>query len=315
MLLPEDRYQFSSKKRRSFSVKKLLLIVVVAAIAGGVLFFVYQKGVFDQSESTDLTTNALYELWESRQYSGLISRCEDVLQNNPMDAEALVFSGFSYFYEGVAKYSLEEKIDYFNEAVRKLRKAELIENRPYPGGIKYILGKTYYHKGRFYMDQAIEYLEASIEAGYIGNDTHEYLGLAYSALEKYERGIDHFLKAAEKNPSDILFLTIAQTYYKMHDMDAAEEYLLRAINKTEDLTIEEKARFLLGQIFIEKDELLKAEDQYKAILEDNPESADAHFHLGEIYEEMGDTIKARAEWRKTLRIDSSHYGARLKYYD
>jgi hypothetical protein len=29
---------------------------------------------------------------------------------------------------------------------------------------------------------------------------------------------------------------------------------------------------------------------------------------------MSDLVRARAEWRKTLVIDPSHYGARLRYY-
>jgi tetratricopeptide (TPR) repeat protein len=109
-------------------------------------------------------------------------------------------------------------------------------------------------------------------------------------------------------------LTLAQTYYKLSRIPEAEEYLIRTINRTEDVSIEEKSRFLLGQIYIDKEDYLKAENQYNMILEKDPRSADAHFQLGEIYAELGDSIRARSEWRKALQIDPSHYGARLRYY-
>ncbi len=293
----------------------ILLISLIIIVAGGVFFFLTQFNLLEKINVKTIDENQiLYELWETRQYTAIIDRCHSVLNENPLHAEALVLSGFSYFYEGVAQYSLEDKLTFFNNAVINLRKAELIEEHPFPGGTKYVLGKTYYHKGPFYMDLAIKYLEDSIQIGYIGDDTYEYLGLAYSELEKYEKSIEYFLQAAEKNPSDILFLTLAQTYYKMDDMTLAEEYLIRSINKTDDVTIEEKSRFLLGRIYLDREEYLKAENQYLDVLENNPNSADAHFNLGKIYEKMGDEIKARAEWRKALLIDPTHYGARLKYY-
>ena len=70
----------------------------------------------------------------------------------------------------------------------------------------------------------------------------------------------------------------------------------------------------LGEIYLERKDYLKAEDQYKNILKINTKSANAHFYLGEIYAKLDNIIKARAEWRKALIIDPSHYGAKLRYY-
>jgi Tfp pilus assembly protein PilF len=70
----------------------------------------------------------------------------------------------------------------------------------------------------------------------------------------------------------------------------------------------------LGNIFLEKEEYLKAEIEYRKILEKNDKAADAHYYLGDIYDKMGDSAKSRYEWRKCLEIDSYHYGAKLKLY-
>ena len=158
-------------------------------------------------------------------------------------------------------------------------------------------------------------MQNALELGYSAEDIHEYLGLAYSEIEQYDQAIDFFLKAAEEKESPLLFLTIAQTYYKLNNRKLAEEFLLRTINSTKDLALEEKCRYLLAQIYIDTDDKIKAIAQYNTILEKNPQAADAHYQLGVIYNSMNDTIKARAEWRKTLQIDPSHYGARYHYYN
>ncbi len=77
---------------------------------------------------------------------------------------------------------------------------------------------------------------------------------------------------------------------------------------------QKRARFLLGEIYFDKGDLFKAEEQYAAIVAADSRSADAHFFLGEVYAKMNDPVKARAEWRTALIIDPSHYGARLRYY-
>lgn len=315
MLIPENRYRSAYRRYQKNTGKgKIILIALCVLAAASVAFFLFRKTIFVAKEPETNPLTIINEYWKSQKYAEIITSCESYLSDHPMDAYVLAVNGFAQFYEGIAQYSLEDRLGYFDKAVYLLRKAELIDSRPFVGEIKYILGKAYYHKGKFYKDEAVRFLEASLAADYRGEDSYEYLALAYSDLEMPERSLDYFLKAAETNPSDLLFLTIGQNYYKVGKTTEAEEYLLRTINRTKDAALEEKSRFLLGKIYLEKKEVLKAEAQYKQIIELNPESADAHYYIGEIFESMNDTIKARAEWRKTLQIDPSHYGARLKYY-
>jgi tetratricopeptide (TPR) repeat protein len=126
--------------------------------------------------------------------------------------------------------------------------------------------------------------------------------------------MENFLLALKDDPSDLLLLTIGQTYYQMKRTSDAVDYLLRTLNKTEDKDIEERARFLLGGIYLDGGELFRAEEQFAAIARIDTRSADAHYNLGEVYAKMNDPVKARAEWRNALIIDPSHYGAKLRYY-
>ncbi len=324
MQLPESRYQFSVKKERHSGRWKPLLIVTVLCIVTAALIYFFllddrnEPKVVEPENKAEASEQeqspVLEELWEQKEFSKVNRVCEEKLLEDPLNPRYLALNGFAYFYRGSSLYTLEDQIPQYDKAVVNLRKVLTLQSPPMEGQIHYVLGKTYYHKGRFYIDLAIKHLEESIELGYKGNDTNRYLGLAYSELGNYETGVEYFLAAAENNQDPILYMTIGQSYYKMKKTDKALDFLMRAVHSTEDKAIEQKSRFLLGNIYIEENELSKAEDQYKKVLSLNPESADAHYYLGEIYAKMDNQVKARAEWRKVLSIDPSHYGALLKLY-
>ncbi len=256
----------------------------------------------------------LNELWSNRLYDEIIIRCNEALQNNPVDYFALVYKGFSYFYKSASEISLEDKIPNIEEAIVCLRRARLREDEAWRSETAYVLGKAYYHKGKYYYDLAIEYLTQALSAGYEGVDIYDYLGLSYNQLGMIEQGLEYFIKAVEIHPTDLLLLTVGQNYFELKRTAEAEEYLIRAINKTDDPAVTKKSRFLLGQLYFENKDFFKAENEYQQILKIDPRSADAHFYLGEIYQSMNDSVKARAEWRKTLIIDPEYYGAKLRYY-
>ncbi len=323
MQLPESRYQFSAKREeRTGKLKLFLIITVLCVIVASVVYVVFFRGGKTSKEVSQERTEvsekaeeaSLEELWKQKEFSKVNRICEEKLTEDPLNSQYLALNGFAYFYRGTSLYTLEDQIPQYDKAVKNLRKALVSSSPPMEGQIHYVLGKTYYHKGRFYIDLAITHLERANELGYDGVDINRYLGLAYSELGEHESGVEYFLKAAESNPDPILYMTIGQSYYKLKKIDKALDFLMRAVHSTEDNAIEQKSRFLLGNIYIEENELSKAEDQYKKVLSLNPESADAHYYLGEVYAKMDNQVKARAEWRKVLSIDPSHYGALLKLY-
>ncbi len=253
------------------------------------------------------------ELWNNRLYDEVIARADQTLQEDPLEISALVYRGFAYFYKAVAEVNLEDRLPFLEQSVITLRRALLVDN-PWQAETDYVLGKAYYHKGKYYYDLAVRYLEKALAAGFQSEDIYDYLGLACTQLDQVERGLSYFQVALQNHPTDMLLLMIGQSYLQLKDSGQAEEYLIRALNKTEDPAVEKKSRFLLGQLYFQSGQYLKAKEEYNRILELDSGSADAHFYLGEIYLKMNDPVRARAEWRKTLVLDPSHYGARLRYY-
>ena len=53
----------------------------------------------------------------------------------------------------------------------------------------------------------------------------------------------------------------------------------------------------------------EAKKEFEQILQKSENYVDAYYGLGIIYEKQGDMIKARSEWRKALKVQSTHSGA------
>ena len=305
-------YSYKSSRKR----RKVILISGVAGAVGLILIFflvifprLRRGNVALQTETGDI-----YELWEAAMYDKVISISRDHLSSHPLDSEYLTLYGFASYYNAYYEKALEDKINLLDESIFSLRRAKLSGASPYKVQIDYILGQAYYHKGKYFYDLAVRYIESSLDLGYVGSNAYEYLGLAYGGLGDTKKELEAFLKAVKINESDRILLSVGKAYFKRNTFDLAEEYLLRALNKADDADIKKECHFRLADIYIQSEDYLKAETQYKAVIELDGRSAIAHFQLGEIYYKMQDIVKARSEWREAVNIDPNHRGARLRLY-
>ena len=306
-----DYYRTGQRRRRA----RFVLIPVIVLAAAGVVVVTFTLHIPSRlfGGNGRPAPGRLTDLFRAQRYDDVIAAADGILDGDPLNANALTFRGFASFYKAVSADQQEEKSPLLDQAIVSLRRARLA-GTPYAGETDYVLAKAYFNKGKYYYDLSIASMESSLARGYVQKDSHEYIGQAWNELGDNDKAIAEFLTALKDDSGDFLLLTIGQTYYQMKRYSDAVDYLLRTLNKTDDKAIEEKARFWLGDIYLGTDELFKAEEQYAAIVKDDPQSADAHFDLGEVYAKMNDPVKARSEWRQALIIDPTHYGARLRYY-
>ncbi|MBN1697824.1 MAG: tetratricopeptide repeat protein [Spirochaetales bacterium] len=308
-----DRYSYSGnykRKRKKWKIAVFLLLFILCA--AGVVFFLIPALDIPVLVSFSNVYKNMKELWNNKSYEEIISLCDEHLLKKPMDPLLLTYRGFSFFYK--AKNENDEKDTLLDKTIFNLRKARLRPVTGFQGEIEYILGLTYFLKGKYYYDLSIKSMENSLASGYKGLDSYRCLGLAYGGLGETEKELDYFLEALQEEETDYSLLSVGEACMKNNQNAKAEEYLLRALNKTEDINIEQQCRFHLGEIYMANEDYLKAEQQYLRILEVNNRSANAHFYLGVIYDKLNDRIKARAQWRETLRIDPSHYQAKRHLY-
>ncbi|MBR0476494.1 MAG: tetratricopeptide repeat protein, partial [Treponema sp.] len=263
---------------------------------------------------------ALYDNWEKYDYQRVYEISTAILADKPLNTTARIFHGYSSFFLAVSQTDNSVTENYLKDAQKSLRIALQNADEDKRGQLEYMLGRTYYYKDtssnyQYYADLAIKYLLLAQEHGYSSDDIAECLGLSYAALGETQKSIEAFGEALLVRESDTLLLAIAEQYYKIGNMANAKAYLFRVrdLTKNEDLIL--RTSFLLGEIFVEENDLEAAEKEFRSILQKNENSADAHYGLGVLYEKQGDNAKARAQWRRVLRIQPNHEGALKKMSD
>ncbi len=306
------RFSGRPSKPLPFLVRVSLLFVAVVGLALGIFWAISH---FLRQGSSSPSQVSVLELWNNGAYDDILTNSKEELKKNPLEAGMLIFSGFANFHKGVAEDTIEKKLPLINQTVIDLRKALLLNNVPLQPEIHYILGKAYFHKGKYYADLAIFHLLKAQELGYTASDMNEYLGLSYSLVARFSEASTYFLKAVQSSPSDLLFWTLGQTYFQMQRYDDAVKYLRLSIAKTKSKPLEQRCRFLLGEIFTKTKQYDLAQAEYQTILNKNSNSADAHFYLGEIALAQGNKDLARTEWRRAFKIDPLHFNANQRLFN
>lgn len=258
----------------------------------------------------------ILDAWKQGDMASTLEMTRASLESLPLDPFYLSFDGISAYYASSEKPESDEKQSLLDEAVFSLRKAMASGGKlPVKAQVEYVLGKAYFQKGQPWFDLAAKYLEKAKIDGYEGKDTEQYLGLSFAGMQNHEEAVKHFENALKQDSSDILMLSAAISYKEIGNLEKAGEMLSNAVASSTDAVVAQKARFMLGEMAMQRGELSKAQALYQSIIDTDPRSAEAWYRLGLISEALKDPIKARAEWRKATSIDPNHIEARKKLAD
>ena len=305
------------RQKNKFVIRICIYVSIVVAITAlCVLAYRFINSKIHNSNSIA----ALEDNWAKYDYQKVYEISTAILADKPLNTTARMFHGYSSFFLAVSQTDNSVTEAYLKDALKSLRIALQKSGPENKGQLEYMLGRCYFYKDissnyQYYADLAIKYLLLAQEDGYDSDDIAECLGLSYAALGETQKSIEAFGEALLVRESDTLLLSIAEQYYKIGNMANAKAYLFRVrdLTKNEDLIL--RTSFLLGEFFVEENELEDAEKEFRSILQKNENSADAHYGLGVLYEKQGDNAKARAQWRRVLRIQPNHEGALKKMSD
>ena len=311
-----DENTGSSVKRRNRRLRrffKVLGIILSVILIFAVLVFCIYKLRNRNSELDDIRS-----AWSEYDYQKVYELGRFYLQDHPYNNTALTYYSYASFFLSQAQTDTQQAQLYLDEAINNLRVALYSASYELKPQLQYMLGRAYFYKNtittHYYSDLAVKYLLLAKENGYEADDIPEYLGLSYAALGMTFESISAFTEALLVRESDSLLLSIAEQYYNAKEYKAAEQYLFRIVNNSENDEMILKSQILLGTIYIEEGNYDSALKEFENVLEKNKNSADAHYGIGVVYEKQGDMVAARAEWRKTLKIQVNHEGALKKMY-
>ena len=308
MIYSSERNRPSAERspRRIPGNAVFVLLAVIVTISGGSLFLFGDRSLPTIGNEEDFDAEFIEDLWNAQQFERILEITEPHLDREPFDAAALVFDGLASYFLSVEVQTAGEASALIDRSVTRLRRALALPDTPHRREAEYTLGLAYFERGDYYHDLVVDHLERSIA---LGKDTplvHEYLGIAYRNLGELEQSIQHFRAAVEKEPRDITYLTLAETYRERQQSEEAEEYLNRVISGSDEPRLVHEARLLLGRIYLEHEQYEDAYRQFNEVLDEDPNSADAQFYLGEYYYHTDDSVRARSYWRSAVNLDSGH---------
>ena len=298
------RHIYILKRIRTFGIVFFSIAVVIFSV-----FIISHLKNSSKNEKKELS-----RIWNDGNYEQAYIISKASLQEKPVDYFLLTINGFSAYQMGIAQINSQNTLSFINECIFSLRKALLHREAAKDGRVFYVLGKAYGYKGSEYADLAVKYLEMANSLSYKAYDIPEYLGLAYAAYGDYRSSVEAFTQAfvSGKQPSDNLLLSISRSYIEMEEYNMALGYLNRCIDFSADSKSVILSRFMLAEIYRNKNDYDSAEKQYISIINDSGENAEVHYQLGELYNLRGDTTRARSEWRTAYRQDPAHAKARAR---
>ncbi len=293
--------------------KRMVRVAAFAAVAVAVgvgAFIPLRTGIihFVRRDNPD---QALAK-WEQKDWKGCYDDAGDVLASRPLDPYWLTLRGFSAYQLASDQVASDQASALLEDSVFSLRKALIVGSGKMEARIRYVLGKAYFQRGRYYADSAIQELSKARDLGFEASDLDEHLGLAAAELGEYRDSIVYLSRSLTSSPSDLLLLAIARSYSELDEYGSAEAYYRRCIEATKDFDIEVGARISLSATLRALNRLDDAEAVLKPVLDANAENVDALFEMGELFAKKGDAVRARAEWRKIVRIDPANSRARAR---
>lgn len=112
----------------------------------------------------------------------------------------------------------------------------------------------------------------------------------------------------EKDPNSRLFLPLAEEYRKTGMLDEAISVILSGLERQPGYT---SARVALGRIYLEKNMIEEARDEFEKVVSVIPDNLFSHKKLAEIYRERGETQNAVEEYRKVIQLNPLDEDAKM----
>jgi tetratricopeptide (TPR) repeat protein len=305
MMYSQRRTAGGNKRKRA--IRLLAVGLGIAAVVGAVAAVLDATNVLPlgiEPRDTELVA-----LWNEARYDEVIRTAAGILEENPLDGEALTFSGFAHFYAGVELVQRAEQLDYLDRSIVMLRKALHVPRAPLAAERDYVLAKAYYHKGDEYVDLSVRYMERSLEKGFDAVDSRTYLGLGYARLGVHDESAAWLERAIERAPADevdAVRMKAAEAYVSLGDYESARERLTEAIASLDDEFLVLMARNQLASVLILDGRHAEAETVLDRTIQQFPQSADAYYYLGVVYDQTDRDVQARDLWRTAREIDPNH---------
>ncbi|QMU99462.1 hypothetical protein F0310_03540 [Borrelia sp. A-FGy1] len=299
-------------------VRYIFCLIVVLLLFFFIFYILsYFKAFSNSYLKAGPTEVNLLVLWENKEYKEIIDYAENDLKVNKFDFNLNLLLGFSYFYYSLMLNDSSLKTHFLDNSIERLRFLMAVNDDIPMSSLYYILGKAYSHKGEYYSELSVKYLNKALYSNNfdfmsIKEDIFEYLGYSYQLLKDYKSSLKFFMKAYKENKSDLVLWSLAYINYKIGDIDKSIEYISKFIkdesksfvNERKDDNLMQKVYLLYGDIYLDQGAYDDAFIYYDKVLKINSLNPNVYVKIGDIYRKRDkDYPKARKYWREALSIN------------
>jgi hypothetical protein len=112
MITPENRTKFlrKSRLRKNILVFAVIAGVLIAIIGGVVIYLKYFPQNVISNVKVSVGENDIKESWAAQEYVKVIEFSDRMLASDPYDFKALLYRGFSYFYNGLSQNTRRRRL-------------------------------------------------------------------------------------------------------------------------------------------------------------------------------------------------------------
>lgn len=246
--------------------------------------------------------------------------CQEILQENPGNVEALNLLGLSRqagkeydlsipCFEKIVLLSPDKALGYFNlansyHALQKLDEANL--NYQMAAGRDSNDDRIYNNWGivlrdKGALDQAITRFQKAIQLNPDNANAYHNLGNVLADLGRLEGAIRCFRKAVAINPSNVAhYKCLGNALREKGEIDESLELLLQALDRFPD---DPETLYSLGAVLKIKGRLDEAVVCYEKAIKLNPGLPQTYYNLGNVFKEKGPLEAAKEQFHKAIQLD------------
>ncbi|MBN2737667.1 MAG: tetratricopeptide repeat protein [Spirochaetales bacterium] len=195
---------------------------------------------------------------------------------------------------------LWEEQGLYTESLKELHAC--LKKNPQDTEILYQIAEVYSDKGQ--ITKAIKILEKILIIDQNHSDALRVLSSLYLKLGKYGLANMYYKQLMASSPQEkTIHLDFAQIWNDKKEFKKSEDEIHHFLSQNPS---DIKAKLLLGELYLTQDETKKAEEIFNEIIETKPDQINAYKHLNEIYQKNNQKEKAVSLLNQYLEYQSQN---------
>jgi tetratricopeptide (TPR) repeat protein len=259
----------------------LKTVLIVALVLAAILSNLYLLRAHASPAVQEVSLSQALELEKQKDFAGAERLYKEALRQAADDPEILKRLGIVCQQQGK-----------HDEAIEVLQR--ILKRAPLYPGVNALLAISYYALNKF--DKTIESSQQELIGNPKDRQARYYLSLALSASGQLFEAIQHLETVQKDDPDNLAVMYQLVVDYKAAAQQASQKLARKAPNS-------EFAHAMRAEVLADGERFDEAIEEFKRVIEKNPDFPGIHLALGQLYWRRKDLDKSRQELELALAED------------